>query len=271
MHLRRVHQADLPVFAATVSSAMWDDEVMAFTAPYKERYPVSRHRYVMYRISKRFYSGQFLFLIVSDPTDSSWTETSEEVVLGYACYSTTVKDVVKPCPGGWLGNAFERWALDIWGRYSSTFRLDRSADPRAERYFRQLCEQDMFSDYFASLPAAHKEVKGDQHWELELLGTLPEFRRRGVGKAGLNWGFERARENGVPLVLISSISGEKLYRAVGFQVLNNVNMMPQNGEDAGEMGRTLIARMEHEDFGLGVGKGLSWNTMVWEPESMMSH
>lgn len=270
MHLRPVRQADLPVFAEALNVAMKDDEVMGFTAPYSKQYPYSRYRYILWRATKRFYSGQFLFLIVSDPADSSWTGTTDEVVMGYACYSTTVRSVTKPCPGGWLGNAFERIALDLWGQYSQFFRLDRSVDRKAERYFRELCWTDMFAQYLGSLPDAHKEAKGEQHWELELLGTLPEYRRRGVGKVGLNWGFERARQDGVPLFVLSSISGEKLYRAVGFKVVYNINMLPQNGEDAGEMGKTLKERVEHEDFGLGVGNGLSWNALVWEPEGMQS-
>lgn len=268
MHLRSVSQGDLPSFARALDTAMAEDEVMKFTAPYAEQYPDSRYRYILSRATRRFYSGQFLFLIVSDPTDSSWTGSEDEVVLGYACWSTTVTDVEKPCPSGWLGNTFERVAIDLWGRYSQFFHLDRSADRKAEAYFRKMCWSDMFDKYLAALPDEHKEAKGDQHWELELLGTLPQFRRRGVGKLGLNWGLERAKETGVPVVVLSSITGEKLYRAAGFKVVGNINMLPQNGEDAGGMGRALLERMEHEDFGLGVGNGLSWNGLVWEPENM---
>lgn len=270
MRLRPVTHDDLPIFADALDTAMRDDEVMAFTAPYSQRYPLSRYRYVLWRVTKRYYSGQFLFLIVSDPTDSTWTGTTDEMVLGYAGYSTNVKSVTKPCPGGWLGNGFERLAQDLWGRYSRLFRLDWSADRKAEKYFRELQWIDLFDTYLTSLPDTHKDAKGNQHWELELLGTFPQYRRRGVGKVGLNWGFERAREDGVPLLVTSSISGEKLYRAAGFKVVGNINMLPPDGQDAGEMGRKLKERMAHEDFGLGVGNGLSWNALVWEPESMKS-
>lgn len=271
MHLHRVSQADLPAFASAVTSAMWSDEVMAYTAPYKDKYPLSFSRYVLYRVSKRFYSGQFLFLVVSDPSDSSWTGTTDEVVLGYSCYSTTVQDVIKPCPGGWLGNTFESLALEAWAKYMRFFRLDRSADPGAERYFRQRCESDMFGEYFDGLPAAHKETKGDQHWELELLGTVPQFRRRGVGRVGLSWGFERAEESGVPLVLLSSVTGEKLYTALGFGVVKKLKMLPETEEEITTMGEAARERMAKEDYGLGPGKGIEWNAMVWEPDEMRQH
>lgn len=268
MHLRRVSHTDVPTFAAAAASAMWDDEVMAYVAPYKDNYPLSFSRFCLHRIAKRFYSGQFLFLVVSDPSDSSWTGTTDEVVLGYAAYSTTVKDVIKPCPGGWLGNTFERRALDLWAQYSSFCRLDQSADPGAERHFRRLCEIDMFDKYLDTLPATHKEVKGDQHWELESLGTLPQFRRRGVAKMALSWGFERAEETGVPLVVFSSVMGEKLYTAAGFKVVERLNMLPQTEEDAALMGKTTRERMAKEDYGLGPGKGIEWSAMVWEPDEM---
>lgn len=268
MHLRRVSYEDLPAFASAVASAMWSDEVMAYTAPYKDNYPLSWSRYVAYRATKRFYSGQFLFLVVSDPSDSSWTGTTDEVVLGYSCYSTNVKDVIKPCPGGWLGNTFERLALNIWGQYSSILRLDRSADPGAQRYFREITESGMFKEYLDGLSAAHKEAKGDQHWELELLGTVPQFRRRGVGKMALSWGFERAEENGVPLVLLSSVTGEKLYTSVGFRPVRRLKMLPHTEEEAAVMGEAARERMAREDYGLGPGKGIEWNAMVWEPDEM---
>jgi ribosomal protein S18 acetylase RimI-like enzyme len=268
MHLRRVSHVDLPAFATVVASAMWADEVTAYTSPYKNQYPLSNYRHILYRVSKRFYSGQFLFLVVSDPSDSSWTGTTDEVVLGYSCYSTTVPDVIKPCPGGWLGNAFERQAVDAWGNYISLFRLNRSADPVAERYFRRLIETVDFSDYFESLPAAHRDAKGDQHWELELLGTAPQFRRRGVGKMALSWGFERAEENDVPLVLLASITGNKLYSSLGFKSVKKYKMLPESEEEAFKMGKACRERLAKEDYGLGIGKGIEWHAMVWEPDGM---
>lgn len=84
----------------------------------------------------------------------------------------------------------------------------------------------------------------------------------------LSWGFERAEESGVPLVLLSSITGEKLYTSLGFRPVKRIKMLPSTEEEAAVMGEAARERMAREDYGLGPGKGIEWNAMVWEPEEM---
>lgn len=86
----------------------------------------------------------------------------------------------------------------------------------------------------------------------------------------LGWRFERARIDGVPVVVLSSIAGEKLYANAGFKVVKKINMLPSKGEEdqAGELGKITKQRLETTDFGLGVGKGLEWSAMVWKPEPL---
>jgi len=210
----------------------------------------------------RYYRGEFLFLAVSDSSDPDWT--GHEVIMGYAAYSTTVKTVEKPCPRGWLGNLFERKALDWYLAYANVFGLDRSIDPVALEHFRSVLNAPNFAKYFESLPQRHKEVKQDQHWELGLLGTHPDYRRRGVGKMMLQWGFDRATSDGVPLVLIGTTSGEKLYLQCGFREVARVDLTSLVAKGRGK------ARLEELDMGLGRGKGLNWAAMVWEPPNVRS-
>lgn len=258
MHIRPITQADLPDFAKVVGLSMWNDEIMAYTAPWKDQYPDSFFRYCLHRAKIRFYRGEELFLCVTDEQDPDWN--GKEVVTGYCGYSTTVKSVQKLVQSGWLGNAFEQQALNIYGRYAKVFRLDRSADPVAEGHFRRMCGEPLFDEYFASLPEEHRNKLGDQHWELEILGTHPDFRRRGVGKLMIEEGKRRARENGVPLIVLASIMGEHLYLHAGFREVNRLKMLPEEGGENG--------RLKDLDLGLGKGKGLAWAVMAWEPESM---
>ena len=237
---------------------MWNDEIIIYTAPHKDQYPDSFFNYTLHRAKVRFYRGEWLYLCVSDASDVDWT--GQEVVMGYCGYSTNVTGAQKPWQRGLLGNSFERWALDIQGRYSKFFKLDRSADPGAEAHFRRMVAEPVFDEYFAGLAEEHRTVKRDQHWELEILGTHPDFRRRGVGKVMLEEGFRRARVDGVPLVLVASVMGEKLYLNAGFREVNRIPMLPGD-EGAND-------RLKELDLGMGKGKGLSWACMVWEPESM---
>lgn len=258
MHVRPITQTDLPDFAKAVGLSMWNDEMMAYTAPYREQYPDAFFRHCLYRAKIRFYRGEELFLCVTDEQDPEWT--GKEVILGYCCYSTNVASVKKPWQTGWLGNTFESYALYYYGKYAKIFSLDQSADRNAESHFRTIIEAPLFDEYFASLPEKHRKQLGDQHWELELLGTHPDWRRRGVGRLMLEEGKRRARENGVPLVLLASVMGEHLYLSAGFREVNRLKMTAQD-ELASE-------KLKELDLGFGKGEGIAWAAMVWEPESM---
>lgn len=258
MHVRPGTQKDLCDYARVKSLAMWNDEIMAYVAPYKDQYPDSYVRYCLHRTKIRWYRGEFLFLCVSDHNDADWS--GEEVIMGGAYYSTTVKTVQTPVQSGWLGNKFEQLALSLTGQYASFFGLDRSADPKAERAFRETLAADVFRSYFESLPVEQKEAMQDQHWELESLETHPDFRRRGVATALLQEGFGRASKDGVPLVLSASVVGEKLYLKAGFREVNRLSMVP--------LGQYLDEGLNEKDFDQGKERGLTWAAMAWEPPTL---
>lgn len=56
----------------------------------------------------------------------------------------------------------------------------------------------------------------EEHWLMKKLCVDPAWRRQGVGMALLQWGLDRAREEGVVVGLDSTEEGMKLYRRVGF-------------------------------------------------------
>ncbi|KAK5938595.1 hypothetical protein PMZ80_008784 [Knufia obscura] len=259
MHIRPVEQKDLHDFARVNGRSMWNDESTNYMAPHRDKYPDSYFSYSLYRTKIRWYRGELLLLAVSDANDSDWT--GQEVILGYCCYTTTVDGHQKPVRGGWLGNWFERFALDCYGRYAKLFGLNRSCDQAAEQHLRRTLDVDMgklLQPYLEGLPEEERQRVGGQHWALELLGTHPDFRRRGVGKMTLQWGFERAREHRVPLILIATVTGEKLYLSTGFREVSRVDMRPEKEDDV----------LKELDLGQGKGKGISWAAMVWEPENM---
>lgn len=260
MHMRPVLQADLYDFARVVGVSMWKDELMEYTAPYKDNYPDSYFRLCLLRTKVRWYRGEFMFLCVSDHEDTDWT--GEEVIMGYCCYSTTVKTAEKPLRSGWLGNWVEQYALKCQQHYIKLFKLNRSADQVAEQHFRSVINEQAFDPYFATLPERHRTTLQGQYWELELLGTHPDYRRRGVGTSMLQWGFENATKDSVPLILFATVIGEKLYLSTGFKQVTQIKMLPDDANSN--------ATLRELNLGLGRGEGLIWAGMAWEPPTLLS-
>ncbi|OAA76568.1 Acyl-CoA N-acyltransferase [Akanthomyces lecanii RCEF 1005] len=61
---------------------------------------------------------------------------------------------------------------------------------------------------------------GSKHmWYLDYLGVDPGQQRRGIGKMLLNWGLEKAQEQGKDAYLIATPAGRPLYQAAGFEDL----------------------------------------------------
>lgn len=110
--------------------------------------------------------------------------------------------------------------------------LDKSTDQEREQRYRDAVATD---PSFDNIP---------DHWELELLGVHPDFQRKGIGAKLLQYGFDRAREDKVPLILFATLRGEKLYLKLGFREVNRVTVDE-----------------EHD---------LKWAAMIWYPpdESM---
>jgi ribosomal protein S18 acetylase RimI-like enzyme len=59
-------------------------------------------------------------------------------------------------------------------------------------------------------------------WHLKYVAVDPAFQRRGVGALLVRAGMERAREEGVPVMLEASPNGEKLYEKLGFVVVGEM-------------------------------------------------
>ena len=51
---------------------------------------------------------------------------------------------------------------------------------------------------------------------LNILGIFPDHQRRGIGQRLLEYGKQRAREEGVPLLLEATAAGLPLYKKNGF-------------------------------------------------------
>ncbi|KAE8371869.1 acyl-CoA N-acyltransferase [Aspergillus bertholletiae] len=59
---------------------------------------------------------------------------------------------------------------------------------------------------------------GKRYYYVDVLGTHPAARRKGVATMMMNWGLERARQEGVEVYLSSTQAGKLVYEKLGFEV-----------------------------------------------------
>ncbi|KAE8350151.1 acyl-CoA N-acyltransferase [Aspergillus coremiiformis] len=81
------------------------------------------------------------------------------------------------------------------------------------------CDVGLCEGFFGGMHGRYVEVMGERrHYCLDLLGTHPAARRRGVGSMLVRWGLGRARDEGVEVYLSSTQEGKSVYERLGFEV-----------------------------------------------------
>lgn len=107
--------------------------------------------------------------------------------------------------------------------------------------------QQIFIDAITAAEKQHLGPEwGPKRLELADCAADPLYHRRGAGKALLEWGMEKAREENVPITLTASPMGRELYLRLGFRELDVFECGEEGGE---ERVRTWV--------------------MVWTPEGWM--
>ncbi|PSS07118.1 hypothetical protein M430DRAFT_71885, partial [Amorphotheca resinae ATCC 22711] len=97
------------------------------------------------------------------------------------------------------------------------------------------CREEYLKGYYEKVMAARDRVMGGRHcYCLTYVGTLPDYRGRGVGTMLTEWGLERARADRIPIYLDSTLSASSLYRRLGFVALDGISMTLPGTEDSGE-------------------------------------
>ncbi|KAI9721836.1 MAG: hypothetical protein M1812_002172 [Candelaria pacifica] len=193
---------------ATVGAkAFLDDNLYAWLCPKRKEYP-EEWRKLFVRGTKQLYNavGTYLFVVETDESDPEWNGQSQ--IAGYAIWERKGKSQTAK---RWrnndsLGKKLERLLGQAEAAYTETFGLDRSIDVENVRTFCNLRDES-----FDEIP---------EFWNLLSLCVSPSFQRRGVGGRLLQWGFEKATKEGVPIAVQSSPSGEGLYLGKGFRVIN---------------------------------------------------
>lgn len=102
-------------------------------------------------------------------------------------------------------------------------RMEASTNPEAPLPddWPSNADKDLARSFFGELHARHGEIMGGrEHWYLELIATKKAYQRRGIGAMLVQWGLDRAVEDGGwDCYLDSTPEGRRLYEKLGFKTL----------------------------------------------------
>lgn len=78
---------------------------------------------------------------------------------------------------------------------------------------------DLIVKFIALRGALEANTPGEEHWYLQMIGTHPDWQRRGIGSALINEGLSWARRDGLGVYLETETpENVAYYRHLGFEV-----------------------------------------------------
>ena len=84
---------------------------------------------------------------------------------------------------------------------------------------------------------------GTNQLHLRILGTHPDYQRRGAGTQHCKWGMRLAKAQKVPVTLFSSPLGQKLYSHISFDLLATITVQVEGEEE-----KLFIGAMIYKEF-----------------------
>ncbi|KAI9705691.1 MAG: hypothetical protein M1820_005101 [Bogoriella megaspora] len=226
MHLRPMTRSDLYDVGEIGDRAFGEDAFWRMLTPYMDRYPNDRARYYRLRARGRLVNkeGAIAFVVVTDENDADWK--GKEELAGYSFWERkgTSKQAEKWQSEPWYAGMRDR-PIDETRReiflLTSFLGIERSLlaiELYYERFVNRAVDWKKMDEMGVMLSSLRWDESADipESWHAHVIACSPKFRRRGVGTLLLNWGLERAREEGIPVLLQATPAGKPLYEKAGF-------------------------------------------------------
>lgn len=208
MAARRATCDDLKGLMDVVLSAMPQDPAWDYRFPYRHKYPEDEIKY-----------QTLFFKLMVDP---SYEDFEVNVLEAPSLEDPNILRIV----------AFAIWDVTYINkrRYGSDYVTKHPAGAVNEaggssRRDANFAHMKAFRE--AGVAAKHKYFEGrfgSNQIHLQVLGTHPDYQRRGYGSALCEWGVKRAQQDEVAISLLASPAGYKLYSALGFEDLGTITV-----------------------------------------------
>jgi GNAT superfamily N-acetyltransferase len=213
---RRATCDDLEGLMNVVLSAMPQDPAWDYRFPYRHNYPEDERKY-----------QTLFFKFMIDPSYEDFEvrvleaprldDPSTSMIVAFAVWDVTYinkrrhgPDYVTKHPGSAVNEAGGSSRRDANFAHMKAFREGGAA-----------AKHTYFDGRF-----------GYNQIHLQILGTHPDYQRRGYGSALCAWGMKRAQQDNVAISLLASPMGFKLYLALGFEDLGKVTVQVKGETEA---------------------------------------
>ncbi|GKZ73684.1 hypothetical protein AnigIFM50267_010617 [Aspergillus niger] len=88
-------------------------------------------------------------------------------------------------------------------------------------------DQAFCDTFFGGLDQARRTIMGERpHYYLDALITHPDYRRQGAASMLIQWGCDRADQDGIPIWVDSSQEGAQIYQRFGFRDVSVSGVTP---------------------------------------------
>lgn len=82
--------------------------------------------------------------------------------------------------------------------------------------------QESLNHFWGQAFAVHETTNFTAKLDLFTFGVLPNFQRRGIGRALIEWGLERATQQRLPVFLDASTKSRSLFLRLGCKIIGQV-------------------------------------------------
>lgn len=212
MPLRAATSADLLPAAKCLASALKDNELFGeYMHPHRKEYPNDMQLFFLRLLREMYYCSADDHILLA-------TAGTTARIVGVAIWT-------RKRGSKWMGDRtrldpFDRIVTRAKNAVSSFFYPDRAADPT------RLDVLERMEPFTAHL---WKGTRAES-WYLDLLGVEPDEQGQGYGREMVQWGFERAKEEGIGCSVTAADGKERFYERCGFDV--KVGMASESGGDA---------------------------------------
>lgn len=199
--IRPANYSDL-VPASKCLAAAFKEEPMhgPYLHPHRNEYPDDMYLFFLYNLRIQYVSGPDVKLHVSTTTDNK----GKEIITGLSQWRR-----VRAKPQQSLYRTTMINAMKTYNYLESFVYPNRALNPPKSEVLVQMWP----------FMAHHWTGTRAEVWDLSTLGVDPAYGKQGIGRELVKWGFEQAKQDGIPCSVISSEGNERFYTRCGFDVV----------------------------------------------------